>query len=324
MGNVRSAATIQTYGWLWFEQRLALFEVSPLVGRGPADSYGGTFETGDEFSMAHHEDTTHAGHRPLDRLDMGAKLDKALYEDRLKAIQLKFQEIQQAYLHTGDSAVVVFEGWDAAGKGGAIRRMSAVMDPRGFKVWPIAAPTPQDLQHHYLSRFWARLPAKGEICVFDRSWYGRVLVERVEGFAKPAEWGRAYGEINEFERLLTDAGTRIVKIFLFIDAEEQMKRFEDRMNDPLKRWKLSYEDFRNRDKWSEYEDAANEMLERTSSHCAPWLVVPANDKRHARIEALGTIADRLSAGVDLSPKPADPKLVEQYERMVKDEKKRKS
>lgn len=264
-----------------------------------------------------------AGHRPLDRLDMSAKLDKDVYETRLDAIQLTFREIQQAYLHTGDSAVVVFEGWDAGGKGGTIRRMSAVMDPRGFKVWPIAAPTPQDLQHHYLSRFWARLPAKGEICVFDRSWYGRVLVERVEGFAKPSEWGRAYEEINEFERLLTDAGTRIVKVFLFITEDEQMERFEDRMKDPLKRWKLSYEDFRNRDKWADYEDAANEMLERTSTSAAPWLVVPANDKRYARIEALGTIADRLSAGVDLSPKPADPKLVEQYERMVEAEKKKR-
>ncbi|WP_062114222.1 polyphosphate kinase 2 family protein [Aureimonas sp. AU40] len=264
-----------------------------------------------------------SANRPLNRLDMDSSLEKDVYESRLEAIQLKFREIQQAYLHTGDSAVVVFEGWDAGGKGGTIRRMSAVMDPRGFKVWPIAAPTPQDLQHHYLSRFWARLPAKGEICVFDRSWYGRVLVERVEGFAKPAEWGRAYDEINEFERLLTDAGTRVVKLFLFITEDEQMKRFEDRMEDPLKRWKLSYEDFRNRDKWGEYEDAANEMLERTSSRSAPWLVVPANDKRFARIEALGTIADRLSEGVDLSPKPADPKLVEQYERMVEREKKKR-
>ncbi|ALN73807.1 polyphosphate kinase 2 family protein [Aureimonas sp. AU20] len=274
--------------------------------------------------MAKDENTAEvSANRPLNRLDMDSSLEKDVYESRLEAIQLKFREIQQAYLHTGDSAVVVFEGWDAGGKGGTIRRMSAVMDPRGFKVWPIAAPTPQDLQHHYLSRFWARLPAKGEICVFDRSWYGRVLVERVEGFAKPAEWGRAYDEINEFERLLTDAGTRVLKLFLFITEDEQMKRFEDRMEDPLKRWKLSYEDFRNRDKWGEYEDAANEMLERTSSRSAPWLVVPANDKRFARIEALGTIADRLSEGVDLSPKPADPKLVEQYERMVEREKKKR-
>ena len=273
--------------------------------------------------MAHHgRDTNANGHRPLGRLDMSATIDKADYETRLEAIQLRFREIQQAYLHTGDSAVVVFEGWDAAGKGGTIRRMSSVMDPRGFKVWPIAAPTEQDLRRHYLARFWERLPAKGEICVFDRSWYGRLLVERVEGFAKPSEWGRAFREINEFERLLTDAGTRIVKVFLYISEDEQMDRFEGRMKDPLKRWKLSYEDFRNRDKWSDYEDAANEMLERTSTAEAPWLVVPANDKRYARILALGTIADRLGSGVDLDPKPADPRIEKQYERMVEAQKRK--
>ena len=260
-------------------------------------------------------------HRPLSRLDMNATIDKHDYETRLETIQTTFQKIQQAYLHTGDSAVVVFEGWDAAGKGGTIRRMSSVMDPRGFKVWPIAAPTEQDLKHHYLARFWQRLPGQGEICVFDRSWYGRVLVERVEGFATPAQWGRAYEEINDFERLLTDAGTRIVKLFLYITPDEQLQRFEDRMKDPLKRWKLSYEDFRNRERWDDYLDAANEMIERTSSRSAPWIALPANDKKYARIEALGAIADRLSEGVDLSPLPVDDKLERQYERMLEADRK---
>jgi len=260
-------------------------------------------------------------HRPLSRLDMNATIDKHDYETRLEAIQTTFQKIQQAYLHTGDSAVVVFEGWDAAGKGGTIRRMSSVMDPRGFKVWPIAAPTEQDLKHHYLARFWQRVPGQGEICVFDRSWYGRVLVERVEGFATPAQWGRAYEEVNDFERLLTDAGTRVVKIFLYITPDEQLQRFEDRMKDPLKRWKLSYEDFRNRERWDDYLDAANEMIERTSSRCAPWIALPANDKKYARIEALGAIADRLSKDVDLKPLPIDEKLERQYERMLEADRK---
>ncbi|WP_279477991.1 polyphosphate kinase [Aureimonas sp. SK2] len=270
--------------------------------------------------MAHQGNDHGKVHRPLGRLDMTKAIGKEEYEERLKAVQVRFMKIHQAYLHTGDAAVCVFEGWDAAGKGGTIRRMSAVMDPRGFKVWPIAAPSPEDLRHHYLSRFWERLPGKGEICVFDRSWYGRVLVERVEGFAKPAEWGRAYDEINGFEKLLTDSGTRMTKVFLFITPDEQLKRFKDRMEDPLKRWKLSYEDFRNRERWSDYEDAANEMLERTSTTCAPWLVVPANDKRFARITVLEHIAERLSAGVDLTPRPVGKDIEKQFEKLKKLEK----
>ncbi|RIY01464.1 polyphosphate kinase [Aureimonas flava] len=265
--------------------------------------------------MAHDKIAERNAHRPLGRLDMTKAIDKDDYEARLKAVQTRFLKIQQAYLRTGDAAVCVFEGWDAAGKGGTIRRMAAVMDPRGFKVWPIAAPSPEDLRHHYLSRFWQRLPGTGEICVFDRSWYGRVLVERVEGYAKPSEWGRAYDEINDFEKLLTDSGTRMTKVFLYITPDEQLKRFRGRMEDPLKRWKLSYEDFRNRERWSDYEDAANEMLERTSTTCAPWLVVPANDKRYARIAVLEHIAARLSDGVDLEPQPVDRKIAEQFEKL---------
>lgn len=267
--------------------------------------------------MTDHKNDTPNSHRPLGRLDMSKTIDKDEYEARLKTVQVRFMEIHQAYLHTGDAAVCVFEGWDAAGKGGTIRRMAAVMDPRGFKVWPIAAPSPDDLRHHYLSRFWQRLPGKGEICVFDRSWYGRVLVERVEEFAKPAEWGRAYDEINGFEKLLTDSGTRITKVFLYITPGEQLKRFKDRMEDPLKRWKLSYEDFRNRERWSDYENAANEMLERTSTTNAPWLVVPADDKRYARITVLEHIAEKLSEGVDLKPQPVGKEIEEQFEKLRK-------
>ncbi|MFD2238431.1 polyphosphate kinase 2 family protein [Aureimonas populi] len=248
----------------------------------------------------------------LSSLDMEQSLKAGEYETRLAELQQRFEVIQQAYLFRGQTAVVVFEGWDAAGKGGAIRRISAVMDPRGFKVWPIGAPEPRDLRRHYMARFWERLPARGEICVFDRSWYGRVLVERVEGLASEPQWRRAYREINEFERLLADDGTHIAKVFLYITAEEQLERFEKRLKDPLKRWKLSYEDFRNRERWGDYERAANEMLEETSTPHAPWLVVPANSKKYARIAALTEVADRLSQGVDLSPRPVDEELERRF------------
>ncbi len=227
------------------------------------------------------------------------------YQKKLAALQLKLREIQQAYLATGERGIIVFEGWDAAGKGGTIRRMSAVMDPRGFKVWPISAPNDIDKARHFLYRFWERVPPVGAISVFDRSWYGRVLVERVEGLASEAEWSRSYREINEFERMLSDDGARIVKIFLHISPEEQLNRFEQRLNEPLKRWKLTYEDFRNRDRRPQYEVAVEEMVNRTSTKIAPWHVVAAEDKKNARIQSLKLITDVLSKGVDLGPRPMD-------------------
>lgn len=251
--------------------------------------------------------------RPLSRLDMTTAIGRGDYQRRLEAVQLRLVEIYQAYLRHGHTGVVVMEGWDAAGKGGIIRRMSAVMDPRSLKVWPIAAPNEEDRKRHYLARFWDRLPPKGEIGVFDRSWYGRLLVERVEGFAEPREWGRAFDEINEFERILANGGTRIAKVFLAITPDEQLKRFGKRLENPLKRWKLSYEDFRNREKWNAYENAANEMLERTSSHPAPWMVLAADHKHYARVASLEYVAERLADGVDLSAPKADPELRKRYE-----------
>ncbi len=259
-----------------------------------------------------------SGVKRLADLDMDQKIPKAEYEPRLQAVQTRFRQIQQAYLHTNDNAVVVFEGWDAAGKGGAIRRMASVMDPRGFRVWPIGAPSAEELARHYMARFWERLPGEGEIAVFDRSWYGRVLVERVEGFAADAEWRRAYEEINQFEAMLADSGTRIAKVFLYIDRDEQLGRFEKRLRDPLKRWKLSFEDFRNRDKWDQYEEAVNDMLERTNTKVAPWRVVPANHKKFARVTALSEIADRLAGGIDLSPRPLDPEIEQRFMREASD------
>lgn len=250
-------------------------------------------------------------------IDHSERLPKGVYADRLDAAQERFNKLRQAYYFGGHRAVVVFEGYDAAGKGGAIRRMSAVMDPRGFKVWPIAAPSEHELKRHYLARFWEKLPEKGQIAVFDRSWYGRVLVERVEGYASEPEWMRAYDEINAFEKMLVDGGARLAKQFLVVDPEEQLERFRKRLKDPLKRWKLSTDDFRNRDNWDAYRRATEEMLEKTDTSHAPWTVISGNHKRHARVTALNAVADRLELGVDLSPPPVDPEIERLFEEEAK-------
>jgi len=186
---------------------------------------------------------------------------------------------------------VLYEGWDAAGKGGNIRRVTQMLDPRGYEVLPIAAPAGEDKTHHYLYRFWRRLeaPEEKQILIFDRSWYGRVLVERVEGFCTEAEWRRAYREINEFERQLVDFGMILVKFWIHISQDEQLRRFEARKDNPYKAWKLTDEDWRNRKKWGEYEAAVEEMLLKTSTITAPWTVVPGNSKWVARVEALRTL-----------------------------------
>ncbi len=246
----------------------------------------------------------------LDRIDLGAKLDRKSYDAALSELQLDLTRIQQAYLFAGHSAVIVFEGWDAAGKGGTIRRMSVALDPRSFKVWPIGAPRNYYLQRHFLTRFFERLPPQGAISAFDRSWYGRVLVERVEGFTPKPRWKAAYREINDFERMLVDNGTRVVKLFFHISPDEQLRRFEERLHDPLKRWKLSYEDFRNRSQWSAYEAAVDDMFARTSTTHAPWLPVAFEDKRFGRITALRAIVQRLKKGVDLGPPTLDESVLD--------------
>ncbi|WP_158964290.1 polyphosphate kinase 2 family protein [Chachezhania sediminis] len=241
--------------------------------------------------------------------DFDTGIDRKSYKARLKKLQLKLMKIQQAYLFSGQKAVIVFEGWDAAGKGGTIRRLSAPLDPRGFKVWPIGAPSPYYLDRHYLLRFMERLPPSGAIAAFDRSWYGRVLVERVEGLAHPDRWRAAYDEIRDFEKLLLDDGTRLVKLFFHITPDEQLKRFHERLHDPLKRWKLTYEDFRNREKWDDYADAIDEMFKRTSTGAAPWHLIPSNHKKTGRITALDHIADTLARGVDLDPQLPDDEVL---------------
>lgn len=242
----------------------------------------------------------------LAKLDMTKRVSRKAYEAKLAKLQVRLKELSLAYQSQRRRGVIVLEGWDAAGKGGLIRRMHWPLDPRGLKVWPISAPTQEELDHHYLYRFWTRMPRSGLLVVFDRSWYGRVLVERVEGYATKTEWQRAYAEINEFERMLDDDGVRLVKIFLHITPEEQLARFRSRFNDPLKRWKLSAEDFRNRARWADYEVAIEEMFRRTSTVRQPWIVIPGNSKHYARLAAINAIVERLSEGVNLSPAGLDP------------------
>ena len=238
------------------------------------------------------------------------EVEFAEYERRLGSMQSTLQAIQQAYLGTRERAVIVLEGWDTAGKGGIVRRLGWALDPRSFRVHPVAAPTSHERGKHYLQRFWERLPEHGQIVVFDRSWYGRVLVERVEGFASPREWKRGYDEINQFERVLMADGIRVVKIFLHITSGEQARRFKDRLNSPLKRWKLSYEDFRNRARWADYEEAIEDMIAKTSTRQAPWYLIPANNKPYARLAAFRILIERLGKGVSLEPRPLDPKVAE--------------
>ncbi len=261
--------------------------------------------------MSH--DKSHAG-RPgreamrLSDLDLGRALKKAPYETRLADLQHRLRVVQLAYWRQGRAAVVVFEGWDAAGKGGTIRRLTALLDPRGFEVWPIGAPNRQELRQHYLQRFWTRLPHDCEIGVFDRSWYGRVLVERVEKLTPESDWARAYGEINDFERILTNDGIRVVKLFLHLSLEEQKRRLRARFEEPLKRWKLAPEDFRNLELRDAYLEAIEAMLAETSTPHAPWHLIAAEDKRYGRVAALEAIEAALSAGVDLRLPDLDPEV----------------
>ena len=244
----------------------------------------------------------------LSKFETGAEYEGDYGED-LTALQSRLTRIQAAHIIHGRSAILAFEGWDASGKGGVIQRLTAEWDPRWYEVWPISAPTEEERERHFLWRFWKRLPARGEINVFDRTWYGRVLVERVEGYATEAEWKRAYDEINEFEAQQKDNGVTVVKLFLHVTQAEQDKRFQKRLADPWKRWKTGTDDYRNRARRADYMNAYAAMFERTDTRWAPWKVIDAGDKKAARIAALTYIADRLEAAVDMVPKEADPEVL---------------
>jgi polyphosphate:AMP phosphotransferase len=229
----------------------------------------------------------------LDTLDMTQALDKTAYRTALGTQQGRLAVLQRKAHRKGVSTVLVFEGWDAAGKGGAIRRVTRALDARQVQVIPIAAPTDEENAQHYLWRFWRQLGRAGRVTVFDRSWYGRVLVERVEGFAADDEWRRAYTEIRDFEDQLIEHGIVLCKFWLHITKDEQLARFQSREETPYKSWKLTEEDWRNRERWDTYEQAVNEMVERTSTHTAPWTLVEANDKRFARVKVIETVANSM-------------------------------
>lgn len=219
-------------------------------------------------------------------MDLTKKLEKEIYKKQLKALQYEMLNAQQFLFNNKIGLIIAFEGMDAAGKGGAIKRLTERIDPRGLMVWPISAPQPHEMRYHYLQRFWRKLPQHGQIAIFDRSWYGRVLVERIEGFAEEAEWKRAYKEISDFEKQLTDEDYIMIKFWIHIDSDEQLKRFNERAADPYKSWKLTAEDWRNRDKFSLYSEAADEMFAKTDSENAPWHLIPGNNKYYARVQIL--------------------------------------
>lgn len=220
------------------------------------------------------------------------------YAEQLKKCQKELSKLHNRLYRAKIPMIIAFEGWDAAGKGGAIKRIASAFDPRGYEAVPISAPDKTELAHHYLWRFWNHIPKTGHIAIFDRTWYGRVMVEKIEGFTSPKRCGQAYNEINEFEKELTDSGVIIVKFWLQIDKDEQLKRFTERQNTPEKQWKITDEDWRNREKWDSYESAVNEMLCQTSSAYAPWNVIEANDKLYARIKVLKTVINAINDRLD--------------------------
>jgi AMP-polyphosphate phosphotransferase len=230
----------------------------------------------------------------LAQLDLSLDVEKNHYRAALKAWQFDLLSLQQSVLRAGGRMIINVEGMDAAGKGGAIRRLVERLDPRSYKVYRIGAPQDWEQARHYLFRFWSRIPGPGELVIFDRSWYGRVLVERVEGFAREEEWRRAYREINEFERLLVDDGVILRSLWFHIDPDEQLRRFEARLADPFKSWKMTDEDWRNRARWDDYIAAAEDMFEQTDVDYAPWTLIAANAKRHARLAALRTVVTALA------------------------------
>lgn len=225
----------------------------------------------------------------LKDIDLNKELTEEEYRAELKFCQDRLSELHNIIYRKKIPVIIAYEGWDAAGKGGNIKRVTSALDPRGYEVFPIASPEPHEKNRHFLWRFWTRLPKDGHIAIYDRTWYGRVMVERLEGFCSENDWRRAYNEINEFERELYDWGAIIIKFWVQIDKDTQLERFTDRQNTPEKQWKITDEDWRNREKWDLYEEAIDEMIKKTSTDFAPWHILESNDKKYARIKALRTV-----------------------------------
>ena len=228
----------------------------------------------------------------------GKELNEEEYHHELKQLQKRLGELHNRLYRKRVPVIITYEGWDAAGKGGNIKRITGALDPRGYEVHPIASPEPHEKARHYLWRFWTRLPKDGHIAIFDRTWYGRVMVERLEGFCTENDWKRAYNEINEFEKELSDWGAVIIKFWVQIDKDTQLARFTERQNNPEKQWKITDEDWRNREKWDLYEEAVDEMLKKTSTSFAPWHILESVDKKYARIKALKIVIRELEKVLD--------------------------
>ena len=230
-------------------------------------------------------------------VDLSPTIDDKTYKKELKELQDKLSRLHNIIYRKRIPVILCYEGWDAAGKGGNIRRVAYPLDPRGFDVIPIASPLPHEKARHHLWRFWTKVPRSGHFAIFDRTWYGRVMVERLEGFCAEDDWKRAYNEINEFERSLTDWGAVVLKFWIHIDQETQLERFTARQNTPEKQWKITEEDWRNREKWPQYEEAIDEMLKKTSTENAPWYIIESNDKKYARIKVLRIVVRALEKAV---------------------------
>lgn len=251
----------------------------------------------------------------LSQFEVGKAYDGP-YEKDLKRLQDSLSELQALHILHEARTLIIFEGWDAAGKGGAIKRMTSSLDPRFYQVFPISAPTPEEKDKHFLWRFWSKLPGKREISIWDRSHYGRVLVERVQRFCTEAEWRRGYDEINEFESRQSEIGTKIIKIFLHVTADTQDKVLIERLDDPAKRWKVTAEDFRNRAKRNEYLDALKEMFEHTDTRLAPWTVIDGNNQKGARIAILSHVIAEFKKSVPQEFPEANPAIVALAQRTI--------
>lgn len=235
----------------------------------------------------------------LSKIDLTKSLEQQDYKEELERLQKRLRLLHNDIYRMRIPVVLAFEGWDAAGKGGVIKRLTSSLDPRGYAVYPTASPNDIEKMHHYLWRFWNNVPKAGHISIFDRTWYGRVMVERIERFCSEIEWKRAYQEINEMEEHLANSGAAILKFWMHIDKEEQKRRFQERMDNPEKQWKITEEDWRNREKWDLYEEAVDEMLIRTSTSYAPWVIVEGNSKYYARIKVLKTVVKTLEEAINL-------------------------
>lgn len=235
-------------------------------------------------------------------IDLSKEMDKETYKEELEKWQNKLSRLHNELYKYRIPVVLAFEGWDAGGKGGAIKRLTQALDPRGYVVNPVASPNDEEKAHHYLWRFWRNLPKDGHVAIFDRSWYGRVMVERIEGFCSKEEWRRAYREMNDMEEQLANHGTIVIKFWMHIDKDEQARRFAERQENPAKQWKITDEDWRNREKWDQYEKVVDEMLIRTSTTYAPWVIVEANSKYYARIKVLRTVVEAIEERLKLEKK----------------------